>query len=330
MTATSAAWRIAFADLGSARCPASWPTLDTRSAPDSSWVVVEGGTLTARCSIWWRCVPAIPGERVGVVGHFAATSASAAHDVLEAACGDLLDLGATIALGPMDGTTWRRYRLVTGGDGSPSFFLEPTNPREWPQWFASAGWDTHARYHSAVNEHLEHVDPAVTGKSRVLGERGVTIRDMDPTHATAELRSIHAVASVAFRGSHLYTPLGEQEFLSLYEPLLPMVDARLVSIAECDGQPAGFCFCVPNVLPSARSAKPDSAVLKTFAVLPEYAGLGGVLAARTNAAAHALGYSRVIHALMHERNDRSRALSARQGREIRRYALFERRLRRAG
>lgn len=326
-TATSDVRRMTLADLCDEQCPRAWPVVDVRSAPDSSFAVFEHGILAARCSAWWTETPTLAGERVGVIGHFAATSESAARDVLDAACRELCDAGATIALGPMDGNTWRRYRLVTGGDMSPPFFLEPTNPPEWPHWFMSAGWSIHARYHSAVNERLELVDPSVVEKSRALAERGVSIRDMDLECARSELRAIHGIASAAFAGSPLYTAVADVTFLALYEPIVPFVDPRLVSIAEHDGKPVGFCFCVPNVTEMRDARSPESAVLKTFAVLPGYTGLGSVLAARTNRAARVLGYSRVIHALMHEANDRSRALSARQGREIRQYALFERRLR---
>jgi hypothetical protein len=317
---------MTLADLCDEQCPSAWPVVDGRSAPDSSFAAFEHGVLAARCSAWWTETPALAGERVGVIGHFAATGESAARDVLDAACCELCDAGATIVLGPMDGNTWRRYRLVTGGDTSPPFFLEPTNPPAWPHWFASAGWRVHARYHSAVNERLELVDPSVPAKSRALAERGVSIRDMEPERMRCELRAIHGVASVAFAGSPLYTPLAEEAFLGLYEPIVPFVDPRLVSIAEHDGRPVGFCFCVPNASETRDAGRPGSVVLKTFAVLPGYTGLGSVLAARTNSAARALGYSRVIHALMHEENDRSRALSSRQGRGIRQYALFERRL----
>jgi hypothetical protein len=263
---------------------------------------------------------------VGVVGHLAASTGRDAHEVLDAACRALRSVGVTLALGPMNGNTWRSYRLVTDGATEPPFFMEPINAAISPLWMEEAGWTVHARYLSAVNENLALVDDAVIGKAARLAARGVTIRDFVIAHADAELMRMHAVATRCFAGSHLYTPLDARDFVTLYRPVLPVVEPRLVSIAEHEGQAVGFCFCVPNVVERARRGQMDSAVLKTFAALPEYAGLGGVLAARTNAAARELGFRRVIHALMHERNERSRALSARSAREIRRYALFEKRL----
>ena len=328
MTATlDSARRIAFDELLDQRAPSDWPLVTPCSAPDATWGVFDGDAVVARSSAWWSGTPQLEGERVGVVGHFGASCANSARDVLDSACDALYDAGATVAIGPMDGSTWRRYRLVTDRASEPPFLLEPTNPAHWPEWFRDAGWRVHARYHSAVNEDLSRVDDTVAAKADRLAIRGVTIRDMDLARANDELRSLHAVAATAFHGSHLYTPLSADDFVRLYQPVLPCVDPRLVSIAEHEGRAVGFCFCVPNVLESARGESARSAVLKTFAVLPGYTGLGGVLAAHTNAAAQKLGFTRVIHALMHEDNERSRALSARSGRVIRRYALFERRLR---
>ena len=36
------------------------------------------------------------------------------------------------AVGPLDGSTWRRYRLVTERGVEPPFFMEPDNPDDWP------------------------------------------------------------------------------------------------------------------------------------------------------------------------------------------------------
>jgi hypothetical protein len=299
--------------------------LDVASAPDASWAVIEDGELHARCSAWWTSTPSVPGKRVGVVGNFAAASCDAAREVLDAACAALYAAGATLAIGPMDGTTWRRYRLVTDTGGEPPFFLEPTNPESWPGWMQAAGWSIHTRYFSAVNENLAHVDVTTATKAERLAARGVTIRDLDVARFDTELLAMHDVATRSFRGSYLYTPLGAEEFAALYRPILPIVEPRLVSVAEHEGLAVGFCFCVPDATERARQGRAETAVLKTFAVLPGYTGLGGVLAARTNTAARDLGFTRVIHALMHEDNARSRALSARSAREIRRYALFERR-----
>jgi L-amino acid N-acyltransferase YncA len=105
------------------------------------------------------------------------------------------------------------------------------------------------------------------------------------------------------------------------------VRPELVVLAEHGDRLAGFAFSIPDVLEAARGAPSRTAIIKTLAILPDpqYAGLGSLLTHRSHAAASALGYDRVIHALMHESN-RSRKISAHSGQTMRRYALFGRRL----
>ena len=311
--------------------PASWPHLTSGElaahAPDATWLAVSGDTVVARASAWWRAAPRVVGETLGVVGHFAASSSGAATLCLDAACEALRAAGATLAVGPMDGNTWRRYRLVVDGGTEPAFFLEPTNPVEWPGWFTEAGWRTNSEYVSSVNDDLSHVDPAGPAKAAVLAARGVVMRQLALNDYEAELRRIYSVARVSFAGAYLYSAISEDEFVEQYAAVKPAVVAPLVTLAEHGGIPVGFCFCVPDVNERTSGRPTRTAVLKTFAVLPGYTGLGGALAERTHQEARALGFSRVVHALMHVSNDRSRALSKRIAREIRRYALFERRLR---
>ena len=87
----------------------------------------------------------------------------------------------------------------------------------------------------------------------------------------------------------------------------------------------GFVFNVPDALQARRGESIDTVVLKTLAVVPDrgYAGLGSYLTQQTHRVARGLGYRRVIHALMHEKNV-SLNISARYANLFRRYVLFAR------
>ncbi|HEX2780314.1 MAG TPA: GNAT family N-acetyltransferase [Gemmatimonadaceae bacterium] len=316
--------------LDTLTAPGDWPTVGSRelsqTTPDATYIVRDGASLRARCSVWWRSTPPLERERIAVVGHFAAGDSAAAGLVLDAAVDDARKASATLALGPMDGNTWRRYRLVIDRGTEPPFLLEPWNPAEWPEWWRGAGWSEHAEYISAANEDLSVAERSAEEKARAIGERGVTLRPLDVSQFDAELGRIYEVARVAFRGNYLYTSLDESSFRAQYGAARQMVMPELVTLAEHEGRCVGFFFALPNVLEAQRGEKVLSAIAKTFAVLPEYRGLGAVLAQRTHDRARELGFQRMIHALIHVGNDRSRVLSSRTAREIRRYALFERRL----
>ena len=279
------------------------------------------GLVVARCSLWWTDTPDLPGQRSGVVGHFAALNTGGAAELLEAACHELAAHGCTLAIGPMDGNTWRRYRCLTERGAEPPFFLEPDNPDDWPKWFEHAGFSPLAAYFSAVAEDLSLEDPRIPRAAGRLEKQGVRIRPFSEPHFLDDLRRIYAVARMSFQSNFLYTPIEEPEFLAQYEPVRAHIRSELVMLAEQDQHPIGFVFAIPDLL-QARRGPVDTVVLKTVAVLPgrAHAGLGSVLVARCHQAARARGFRRVIHALMHQDNS-SLNISGHYAKPFRRYTL---------
>jgi GNAT superfamily N-acetyltransferase len=227
----------------------------------------------------------------------------------------------------MDGSTWRDYRLITHRGSEPPFFLEPDHPAEWVRHFADAGFAPCAGYVSTVVEDLAVEDPRRRAAESRLAAGGIRIRPLDPTRAEQDLRGIYRVAVASFARSPLYTPIPETEFLALYRPILRHVRPELVLLAEDPEGPLGFVFGIPDLLEQQRGNPVTTVIVKTLAVLPgrRAAGLGGLLVARCHQAARRLGFSRAIHALMHEGNV-SRNICGERARPIRRYALFARKL----
>ena len=316
-------------EIAAHRAPESWPQLTADEvaahASDASMLVADDGGLRARCSLWWRDVPPYGTERLGVIGHYGAASEADGVAMLHAAAAELARQGCTFAVGPMDGNTWRRYRLVVERGSEPPFFLEPTNPDDWPAHYAAAGFTPLAHYFSALNTDLSRRDERMAAVAERLTGVGVTMRPIDLAQFDRDLERIYSVAEVAFREAFLYTPLPEQAFAMQYQRIRQYLRPELVLIAEHGDRAVGFAFTIPDVLEGARGIPPRTAIIKTLAVLPDrtYAGLGSLLSDRSHAAAGALGYERVIHALMHESN-KSRNISAHTGAPLRRYALFGR------
>jgi GNAT superfamily N-acetyltransferase len=319
-------------ELASVESIQGWPRLTrtdiAQHAPSLSMMAVDRGRVLARCSLWLDGVPSYEQHRVGAIGHYAARDREASADLLDAASAELARRGCTLAIGPMDGTTWRRYRLVVERGTEPPFFLEPDNPDDWPGYFADAGFSPIARYLSALNEDLGRQDPRADEVAERLASGGVAIRPLDMTSFDEELVRIHQVASIAFRDAFLFTPLSQDAFAEQYRAIRPFIRPELVLVAERQGEPVGFSFSVPDALEPARGAPSRTVVVKTLAILPDrsrLSGLGSLMADRTRDVARSLGYTRAVHALIHESNH-SRAISERTGRRIRRYALFARSL----
>ncbi len=312
------------------------------------------GRCVGRCSIWHENTPELEGMPTGFIGHYAAADASAGYALLNRAAAALADRGSATAVGPVDGSTWRCYRLVTwrgltmqsesppasedaagvtelsaGMAGvEPPFFLEPDNPDDWPAHFTGAGFSPLARYFSSLNDDLSRTDPRVPAALQRLREAGITLRTIDLARFESELRAVHALSTIAFARNFLYTPIDADEFLAMYAPLRPLIRPELVLLAEAGGQLIGFIFGLPDLLEIRRGEPSRTAIAKSMAVAPgrSGAGLGSVLMDLFHQAARKLGYQRVIHALMHEDN-LSRKITGRFGRTIRQYTLFAKALR---
>jgi GNAT superfamily N-acetyltransferase len=316
----SGAERIS-AVAGADRLP---PAEARRLCPDLSLAATGPSGDRACASIWWRDVPALPGHRVGVVGHYAAADVESGAALLASACDALRAQGATLAVGPMDANTWHRYRLVTWRAKDPPFLLEPDNPDSWGGHFERAGFSPLAGYHSACCDDLAALPLDAATAERLEGD-GFRIRTLDRSRMDTDLHLLWAAAGDAFSGNFLYTPVAEAEFRSLYANAIGSVPPQMVTIAEHAGRIAGFLFAYPDSLQAARGDRIDTVVLKTLGVVAaeKRIGIGRWLFDRAIAAAHDAGFRRAIFALIHDDNPSAR-LGREQRRLIRRYTLYGR------
>jgi GNAT superfamily N-acetyltransferase len=304
--------------------------------PDTNLVLMQDQTtIAARCSLWWQNPPDYADHQPGLIGHYVAQDSVAARSLLNSACDQLAAQGCTIAIAPIDGNTWQSYRFMIDRGTEPPFFLEPDHPPEYPQQFLQAGFAPLAYYSSALVVDLMQKNPRLQPVAQRLSKLGVSIRSIDSTQFNTEfdtgfdtefdteLERIYQLSRISFRQNFLYTPLAAAEFIAQYHPIKPYLDPRLVLVAEHQQRLVGFLFAIPNLEQAKRGEAIDTVIIKTVAILPErpYAGLGSILVEQIQTIAHQLGYRRAIHALMHEDN-KSRNLSDRYAKPIRRYALF--------
>jgi len=274
-------------------------------------------------SIWWGDgTPGLPNDPrpCGLVGNFHPRDPAGAARALTGAEAALRDRGCAVAIGPMDGSTWNAYRLVTGGAHErPPFLMEPVNPPEWPACFLAAGWLSLARYVSSVAP-LTDADATSTGRARArLWATGIRIRPLRLDAYEGELRRLHPACLRSFASNFLYTPIGADAFVSLYRKAEPLVDPALVLVAEAGDRVAGFVFCLRDGA---------ALIVKTLARLPDraYAGLGAVLLEHVHATARTLGMTEAIHALKHEDNPSCQTSRRHGGHVFREYTLYHKML----
>lgn len=291
--------------------------------PERAVVMLDAASnLAAQASVWWERTPRLHGTRTGFIGHVGVIDPDAAGPLLDAACSLLAVHGCELAVGPVDGSTWSSYRAVLDGSEIPPFLLEPAVDRSWARRFTQAGFDVLTTYSSSLVDDLGRGDARADRAETRLAALGVRIRTLAPSRWADETAKVHALSLMAFADNLLYSPIGLREFAARMDRLRPMIDPRLVLLAERDTELVGFLFALPDVLSPVPSV-----VVKTLAVKRGRAhqGLGAVLVSRVHAVAVELGYRQAVHALMHDANISLR-ISRRYGRPFRRYALFSRRL----
>lgn len=296
-------------------------------APDAHWIMVrDHSEIVGYYSLWWRNTPSYTNYQIGCIGHYVAQDEIAA-DQLQHACTQLKEQGCTMAIAPMNGNTWRQYRLLSERGTEPPFFLEPDNPDDWGDRFTNAGFTPLTHYSSALTTDLTRQDPRIEKVAQRMADLGIKIRSLNMQQFEDELHRIYQVSIVSFRNNFLYTSIAETEFIAQYSKVRPYIQPKLVLMAEHENQLIGFLFAVPDLLQVKRGESLNTIVIKTVAILPGrmYAGLGNLLVAQCQAIASQLGYQRAIHALMHESNN-SRNLSNRYAQTIRRYTLFSQEL----
>jgi ribosomal protein S18 acetylase RimI-like enzyme len=288
----------------------------------------RGGEPVARLAYTVaRDLQGVPGAS-GLIGWYETVDAAAGTELLRHAAARLRAEGADRIQGPLNGSTWGRYRLAfppgPGEPDEPPFLSEPSNPAAYPLDFAAAGFRVAATYESAIVDDLSAADPRRDELGERVRARGATIRPLDPARFDDELRAIYDLSVTAFAENLYYSPIGWDEFRARYAPLRPLLDPELVRLAEdTDGRMLGFVFAFPDAL-AMRDGRPVRVVLKTLATAPAARGLGlgTFLTDEVRRIAHQKGYASVIHALMQADNDSIR-ISRHSARVFRRYALYE-------
>ena len=286
------------------------------------FITDDEGRSIGHAALWWSDAPPLEGHKPGTIGGFDSTDEATAIQLLEVATSYLRKLGCTLAIGPMNGNTWRRHRYVIGSSGRGPFLLEPRNPAPHPIWWHAAGFEELSRYSSSLMplDGEAAVSPAL--KER-LEKSGIVIRPLDASRYDDELRTIHEISLKSFSNNFLYTPLEEDSFIASYRRVKDRVDPDFVRIAEKDGETCGFVFAIADLESAARGEKP-ALIVKTLAVDPSSrsAGLGSLLVDEVHRLGREKGFTEAIHALQHETNTSLKITGRHHGEAFRRYALF--------
>ena len=284
------------------------------------------------------------GRPLGLLGFFEALDGPEGKEgalrLLAEGVAWLRETGAGRIVGPMDGDTWHRHRLNVGPFDDPPFLLEPYNPPYYPEIWEEAGFQVLESYFSKQVETAAvatHLEPRATAAR----DAGYTLRALDLSRFTEELRLLYRLSRVVFADNFLYTEILEEDFLALYAGSKALLDPDLVLFARSpQGEDAGFLFAYPDRFRAVAAmrgrrglfaklrflrhrAETNAVDFKTLGVLPEHrrAGVAALLMHEGHLRAQGKGYRTANHCLFREGNP-SGGLDGGAGRVLRRYHLY--------
>jgi GNAT superfamily N-acetyltransferase len=281
------------------------------------------------------------GRPIGMLGFFEAENdAEAVRALLNSAAAWLAEQGVRRIVGPMDGSTWHRYRLNLGPHDVPPFLGEPSHPPYYPALWEAAGFTACEDYYSKRVTNLPAAATELERIGRRVHAQGYRFRTLRPERFEEELRVFYRLSCEIFAGNFLYRPIGWEEFLAMYLPLKPLIDPRFVLFATApDSEDVGFLFAYPErrraVAAASRRWGKLGYLWHSFTRTINYKSLGVVAKHRRSGLGAALmhhGYARAAEAgyrignlcLIRSDNPSGR-LDGDVGEVIRHYRLYERR-----
>jgi hypothetical protein len=235
------------------------------------FMAFRDGRPVGRCAAFLNRMTEIEGRPLGCIGLYECEeSGEASAALFEIALASLKSSGCRVAWGPMDGSIWTPYRLMTSGFDGPSFYGEPRNKSWYPTQFAAAGFEPLKTWSSFFLGRfgVERILSRVEAHRRKAVETGYTLRHPDLRRLDDELRSIHSMIQDAFSGFLGFTPIGLSEFKVLFKGLPSVWDPDLVQIAvDPEGRDAGFNLVLPDPGKAIRAMKGSGSPLAVLKYL---------------------------------------------------------------
>lgn len=283
----------------------------------------KGGRVEVRCeggkaTCFFENTPKVDGKNIGTIGEFEADSVSAGVSILKKCEEVLRGKGFKFIVSPMNGNTWKKYRVMSYTSGEPEFVFEKVNPIEHNEMLQKAGFEVLHKYISTKGKIDDYVESKFLDKlEEKMKKQNIVIRNFDKNNYLDDLAKIYNVARSSFGRNPFYTEISKEEFLKQYEPYISMFDEELILIAEKEGKPVGFLFAVPNY-------DKKSIVVKTGAVLIEYEkiALGSIILGNLQKKAKAKGYEEWIFAFMYQNNTSVKSAKRHKTEVIREYVVY--------
>ena len=190
------------------------------------------------------------GDRLGFFGLFESEDdLEAASAVLTTAERWLRERGMERVQGPMNLSTNEELCspgiLVDGFDTPPMVMMTHT-PRYYAALVEAAGY---GKAKDLLAYYLADGTPPqrlVDGVARLQRAEGVVLRAIDTKDFEGEVERVKAIYNSAWEQNWGFVPMTDAEFDHMAKSLKPVVEPKLVLIAEVKGEPVAFAIALPD------------------------------------------------------------------------------------
>lgn len=280
------------------------------------WVVLENGTAVGRVGFYHNKEILYQGESTAQLGLFECINNPQAVAVLfEKAREEARKIGAAWLLGPLNGTTWNRYRFLTDKGTEPPFLGEPTHPDYYPELWEEAGFVPVGAYLSNVAP----LDPATEKDADFWHRNHLRVETVLPQNLAQVLTDVYPMCTAAFETAPFYSSISREQFIQKLFAVKPLLQAGCTKVVyDVSGNAVAFALCYPDPLSSDRTILKTAARVKNAPV----SGIINALYREIAVPSLRLDRTQLIHAFIHEANSSATRSGHFGGETMRWYTLF--------
>jgi GNAT superfamily N-acetyltransferase len=196
-------------------------------------------------------------EQRGFFGFFECDDDPAASRALFQAAGDWLHgQGMTCIRGPANPSLNYECGLLIEGFDTPPFFMMTHNRPWYAGLVEDAGFGKVEDMYAFWGEvsMLGSLDPKLITMVQGVKERfGVTVRTLDRSRFTDEVRMFLNIYNESLGGTWGFVPLTEGEVKHMAASLKFLIEPELALVAEVHGKPVGAVFCLLDYNPRIKA-----------------------------------------------------------------------------
>ncbi|HEX6559325.1 MAG TPA: GNAT family N-acetyltransferase [Longimicrobiales bacterium] len=184
--------------------------------------------------------------RIGNFGFFECIDdVEVAHALLDTAEEWVAQRGMTVVQGPMNFSTNEEFAspgvLVDGFD-TPPVVMMSHNPRYYARLLEACGYAKEKDLLSYWVDGDEIPERLVQGIARISKAQNVQLRTLDMKDLDNEIVRIKEIYNSAWERNWGFVPMTDAEFDYMAEAVKPIIEPRLVILAEIDDEPVGFAL----------------------------------------------------------------------------------------